>query len=301
LTLAVVDDIGGIIVIGLFYASGTQLQFLAGATAVVVAIVLLKRAGVVWLPPYVALGAVLWLATYASGVHAAIAGVVLGLLTPAKASLPASDARDQARRLPDEPTATELASVSEVARNTVSPAERIGHALHPWSSFVILPIFALANAGVVIKADSFDAPGASAAALGVVLGLVVGKPLGITIAAWLAARSGIARLPEGATWPMMIAIASVGGIGFTVSLFIAELAFEAGPVQDGAKLGVLMASTVAAVVGGTALRRACRPRPDGAGTGPASEPVRTSPSTSRPGRAKPEPGLSRPARADARA
>jgi NhaA family Na+:H+ antiporter len=258
LTLAIVDDIGAIVVIGLFYSSGLQPQFLAVAAALVILIVVANRAGVVWLPAYLALGGALWLVTYASGVHATIAGVVLGLLTPAKNQAPASVAREWAVDLRDEPTATELETMTRMARHAVSPADRIGHLLHPWSSFVIVPVFALANAGVVIRADAFDAPGAGAVTAGVMLGLVVGKILGIAGLAWLAARTGIARLPEEATWPMMVGVAAVAGIGFTVSLFIAELAFEVGPLQDSAKLGVLAASAVAAVFGGTVLRRACR-------------------------------------------
>ncbi|HVF14425.1 MAG TPA: Na+/H+ antiporter NhaA [Acidimicrobiales bacterium] len=260
-TLAVVDDIGAIVVIGLFYSTGLQPRFLGMAAALVVAIALLKRAGVVWLVPYVLLGAALWLVTYASGVHATIAGVVLGLLTPATAMMPASVAREWAGDLHDDPTAQELKAMTHLARHSVSPAERISNALHPWSTFMIVPLFALANAGVVIRGDSFDAPGASAVTAGVVLGLVVGKMLGIAGAAWLAARTGLGRLPEGATWPMMFAIAAIAGIGFTVSLFVAELAFDVGPLQDAAKLGVLAGSTVAAIVGGAALRRACRERP----------------------------------------
>ncbi len=260
LTLAIVDDIGAIIVIGVFYSSGLQFQFLAAAAVLVVAIVLVNRAGVLWLPPYIVLGAALWLVTYASGVHATIAGVVLGLLTPATNYLPATVARDWAADLEDEPTPRELEQMTRLAKHAVSPAERLAHVLHPWSSFLIVPIFALANAGVVIKADSFDAPGATAVSLGVILGLVVGKTLGITGAGWLAARAGVARLPEGATWPMMFGISAVAGIGFTVSLFVAELAFEAGPLQDASKIGVLAASTIAATFGAIVLRRACRHR-----------------------------------------
>ncbi len=259
LTLAIVDDIGAILVIGVFYSSGLEPRFLVAALALVVVILLLNRAGVVWVTPYLVLGAALWLATYASGVHATLAGVVLGLLTPARSLLPVAVARNWAADLDDEPSAHELDAMTKLARHAVSPAERIAHNLHPWTSFLIVPLFALANAGVVIKADSFDAPGATAVTIAVIIGLVLGKTLGIAGAAWLAARSGIARLPEGATWPMILAISTVAGIGFTVSLFIAELAFAVGPVQDAAKLGVLAASAVAALVGGLALRRACRP------------------------------------------
>ncbi len=250
LTLAIVDDIGAIVVIGLFYSSGLQPLYLGAAAAIVVTIVLLNRVGVARLAPFLVLGVGLWLATYASGVHATIAGVVLGLLTPATARPHTVDwqpgGRIRARH-----------ALAHANRQELSPAERVAHRLHPWSSFLVLPVFAVANAGVVIEADSFDAPGAAAVTAGVMVGLVVGKTLGIAGAAWLAARTGVARLPEGATWPMMLSVASLAGIGFTVSLFVAELAFDVGPLQDAAKLGVLAGSTVAALIGGTALRRAC--------------------------------------------
>ena len=258
LTLAVADDIGAIIVIGAFYSSGFQPQFLALAAGLVVLIYLVNRAGVLGLAPYLILGGALWLAMYASGVHATIAGVVLGLLTPTKSFLPATVAKEWAADLRDDPSVHELEAMRRLARHAVSPAERIAHILHPWSSFLIVPIFALANAGVAIKADAFDASGAAAVTAGVMLGLVLGKTLGIAGAAWLAARLGVARLPEGANMRMMFAIASVAGVGFTVSLFVAELAFVDGSLQDAAKLGVLAGSTVAAIIGSIALSRACR-------------------------------------------
>jgi len=226
LTLAVVDDIGAIVVIAAFYSSGVDLVYLAVAAVLVGVIVVAKRARVTRLAPYAVLGAALWLATYRSGVHPTIAGVVLGLLTP--------------------------------AHGQASPAQRLGYRLQPWSSFFVLPLFALANAGVAVRADVFDAPGVPAVAAGVVLGLVVGKAVGIAGAAWLATHTGLARLPDGTTWPMMVAASAVAGIGFTVSLFIAELAFAPGPLQEAARLGVLTASTLAAVVGGAALSRASR-------------------------------------------
>jgi NhaA family Na+:H+ antiporter len=258
LTLAIVDDVGAIIVIGVFYSSGLQPEFLGVAAGIVLVIVLLSRSGVVWLTPYLVLGAALWLATYASGVHATIAGVVLGLLTPAGRLFPASVAREWANDLEDEPSAEEMHAMTRLARHSVSPAERIAHLLHPWSSFLIVPLFALANAGVSIKADAFEGAGAAAVTGGVMLGLVAGKTLGITGAAWLGVRLGIARLPEGTNWRMMFGIAAVAGIGFTVSLFVAELAFTDGSLRDAAKIGVLAASAVAAVIGGIALSRACR-------------------------------------------
>ena len=119
----------------------------------------------------------------------------------------------------------------------------------------------MANAGVEIRGDSFDGPGAAQVTIGVVVGLIAGKTLGITGAAWLSVRTGLGRLPEGATWPMVAGIALIAGIGFTVALFITELAFDPGGLQDAAKIGVLAASTLAALLGAAILHRACRPAP----------------------------------------
>jgi NhaA family Na+:H+ antiporter len=258
LTLAIVDDIGAIVVIALFYAGDVRPAFLAAAGALLVLMGGLRRVGVVRMAPFVVLGVGVWLATRASGVHATLAGVVLGLLAPARPLTPAAVARVGAAELEDEPGPVELDAMTRLARTAVSPAERLEHLLHPWTSFLVIPLFALANAGVSISAGSFATPGTGAVTVGVMVGLVVGKTVGITAAAWLAVRSGLGRLPEGATWPMVAGIAIVAGIGFTVSLFIAELAFAAGSLQDAAKVGVLAASTVAAVLGLIVLSRACR-------------------------------------------
>ncbi|MGH9155372.1 MAG: Na+/H+ antiporter NhaA [Acidimicrobiales bacterium] len=223
LTLAIVDDIGAIVVIAVFYATDVQPLFLAVAVMLLAGMVALRRAGVAWLAPYVALGIGVWMATRASGVHATIAGVVLGLLAP-----------------------------------TRPLGERLEQQLHPWTSFLVVPLFALANAGVAISVDSLDAPGTFDVAAGVMLGLVVGKIVGITGASWLAVRSGLGRLPEGSTWLMLGGVAAIAGIGFTVSLFVAELAYDSGPLRDAAKIGVLGASLVAAILGALILRRACR-------------------------------------------
>ncbi len=258
LTLAIVDDIGAIVVIAVFYAGGVEPAFLAAAAVLLAAVLGLRRAGVVWVAPYVVLGVGVWLVTEASGVHATIAGVVLGLMAPARPLTAAAVAREWAGDLSDDPGPAELAAMTRLASTSVSPAERIEHLLHPWTSFVIVPVFALANAGVAIRSDSFDATGATAVAGGVALGLVVGKAVGVTAATWLAVRTGLGRLPEGATWPMVAGVGTVAGIGFTVSLFIAELAFDPGPLQDAAKIGVLGASTLAALAGALVLVRAGR-------------------------------------------
>ena len=128
------------------------------------------------------------------------------------------------------------------------------HLLHPWTSFVIVPLFALANAGVRLTGGSFDRPGSGRVAFGIVLGLVVGKPIGITLGAWLATRLKLARLPEGVRWPQLAAVAAVAGVGFTVSLFIADLAFAGSAFLQAAKVGVLAASLVAGVGGGLLVR-----------------------------------------------
>jgi NhaA family Na+:H+ antiporter len=226
LTLAVVDDVGAIVVIAVFYAAAPDPRYLGAAIALVVLIALVNRAGVARPGPYLLLGAALWLATYRSGVHPTIAGVALGLLMP--------------------------------VRPTRSPAGRLATALAPWSAYVVVPVFALANAGVVVASGSFGAGGAAAVSAGVVVGLVAGKTLGITGAAWLATRTGIGRLPEDATWQMIWGVAAIGGVGFTVALFVAGLAYPLGPVQDAAKMGVLAGSTIAAVAGGLLLARAVR-------------------------------------------
>jgi NhaA family Na+:H+ antiporter len=260
LTLAIVDDIGAIVVIAVFYSGGLDLVALAAAAGLIAVILVLRRAGVVWLPLFALLGAGVWLATYASGVHATIAGVVLGLLTPVRSLAPAAVARDWANELADDPSPSDMATMTTMARASVSVAERLQHQLHPVTSFAVVPLFALANAGVTLTADAFEAAGSTMIIVGIILGLVVGKAVGITGATWLAVRSGLASLPEGATWGQVLGIATVAGIGFTVSLFVASLAFDPGsPAEDSAKVGILIASTAAALAGILLLRRGRQP------------------------------------------
>lgn len=221
LTSAVVDDIGAIVVIAVVYSTSISPGALLGA-AVVIGMVLLARAtGVQSLVVYVLLGVLLWDAMFESGVHATIAGVVLGLITPARG--------------PD------------------SVAERLEHRLHPLSSFVIVPLFALANAGVRLDVGSLSEPAPRAVALGVVVGLVIGKTVGISAATAIAVKTRIGRLPDGVGAGEVIGMAMVAGIGFTVSLFVTELAFDDPAIRDAAKTAVLVASAVAAVAGGTTL------------------------------------------------
>ena len=259
LTLAIVDDIGAILVIAIFYSDSFEPMWLAGAAAAVVAVLALQRAGVRSLAPYVVLAAVCWLATYQSGVHATIAGVVLGLVTPARPLRgPAElqtvlreqlDGEALADERHDEADETSYLGIVTVATEGVSPLGRLEHALHPWTAFVVLPLFALANAGVSLS-GGLDL--SSPLTLGIVGGLVIGKPLGIVVAAVLAIRLGGASLPAHAGWVELVGAGCLAGIGFTVSLFVSGLAFE-GALVDQAKIAVLAASGVAGLLGAAAL------------------------------------------------
>ena len=253
LSLAVVDDIGAIVVIAVAYTDELDVVALALAAGAVAAAAVLRWARVWWPPAYVALGLACWLAAYNSGVHPTLAGVAFGLLAPARPLAPREVAERWAADMSDEPTAGEMREMTIIANETVSVAERLQHLLHPLTSFVVVPIFALANAGVRITSDALDAPGAGAVALGVAAGLLVGKTVGIAGATALAVRSGLARLPEGVTQRHVFGVAMIAGIGFTVSLFITGLAFDRADLQNAARLAVLVTSVVAAGLGSAVL------------------------------------------------
>jgi Na+:H+ antiporter, NhaA family len=192
-----------------------QLAWLAGGLGCAVLVVVLRRADVVYPPAYVAVGLAMWLCAHESGVHATLAGVVMGLLAP------------------------------------VAVCEQLVPRLHPWSSYVVLPVFALANAGLELTADRATA--FEPVTVGVLVGLVVGKVVGVSGAAWLAARTGVGQLPRGTTWPQVVGAASLAGIGFTVSIFVTGLAFDDPALQADAKIGILVASVLAAVLGSAIL------------------------------------------------
>ena len=255
LSLAIVDDIGGIVVIALVYTDHIDLTALVLALAALAAAGLLRWARVWWPPAFVTLGAVCWLATYNSGVHATLAGVAFGLLAPANPLTPADVTRSWARDLSDEPTAGELREMTSIAKATVSVAERVQYVLHPIVSFAVVPVFALANAGVRVSGDAFTSPEARSIAGGVAFGLIAGKFIGITGASALAVRFRLAKLPGDVTWPQLAGTATVAGIGFTVSLFIAGLAFETPDLQNAARLAILAASIIAALAGAAVLHR----------------------------------------------
>ncbi|MGZ8566825.1 MAG: Na+/H+ antiporter NhaA, partial [Actinomycetota bacterium] len=209
-------------------------------------------------------GGLLWYATYRAGVHPTIAGVALGLLTPARPFQRPSAVSAEARRTAEEtqddpeppdadaPAWLELASLSKEA---VSPLARVEHVLLPWSSFVIVPLFALANAGVVLSREAITGAFTGAVGLGILLGLVLGKPLGIFAASALATRSGLAHRPRSVGWIDLLGMGATAGIGFTVALFIAELAFPGRTeLLAEAKVAILVASAVALVTGQVLLR-----------------------------------------------
>ncbi len=253
LTLAIVDDIGAILVIALGYSGGLSLGALAAGLLGIALVSVLARLGVRSFLVYTALGLAVWLAFLASGVHATIAGVILGIMTPARSYLSSTVLAGALRRAQEvlagewEAETDRAARVQRLrwaAREVVSPLEYLENTLHPWVSFLVMPLFALANAGVVVQLDDLTQP----VALAIAAGLLLGKPLGIVSFCWLSVRLGIARLPAGVSWPQVLGGGILGGIGFTMSLFIAGLALDAESLGP-AKLGILLASWLAAILG----------------------------------------------------
>jgi Na+:H+ antiporter, NhaA family len=268
LTLAVVDDLGSIAVVALFYSRGVDLGALAVAAGLLALVAVLVRARIWWLPLHAGLGLALWLALWQAGVSPALAGVAMGLLAPARPTAPPEVARDRggalAGELADDPHPPRLREMLREARGTVPLAERLAHDLHPVSAFAVVPLFALANAGVTLDPGGLVAPGAGAVLGGVLAGRVAGKLAGIVAATWLAVRLGLAVRPEGTSWPQLCGVATVAGIGFTVPLFVADLAFPDGRFQAPVKLGLLAASVVAGTAGAVVLWLAARGRRAGA-------------------------------------
>ena len=235
LTLAIADDIGGIAIIAVFYTDDLSLPWLGGAVGLIALILASQRLGIRHVPIYVVIGFILWYATFESGIHATIAGVILGLLTPANPFR----GRDVMRGLE--------------------------HTLLPYSSFLIVPLFALANAGVEVTPDALGDAFSERVAWGVILGLVVGKFVGISATTLAGVRLGAGRLPDGVNIGHVFGAALLAGIGFTVSLFIAELSFDGKAVLlDQAKIGVLAGSIIAGALGAAFLYVVSRVSPTSA-------------------------------------
>jgi NhaA family Na+:H+ antiporter len=238
LTLAIADDVAAILVIAFYYSGGLLPgQFLLVAAGIAL-VLLLQVLGVRSALAYVLPGAVLWLGMLRAGMHPTLAGVVLGLLTPVTADF-GLVARRRALRL------------QAAQRVPVSPVVRVEAMLHPYVAFGIMPLFAFANAGVSLEGIDLAAAAPRAVSTGIVLGLVIGKPLGIVLAALAAVRTGICGLPQGVGWRQLLLLGVLGGIGFTMSMFIANLAFADPALLSAAKLGVLAGSAAAATLGFT--------------------------------------------------
>ncbi len=272
--LAIVDDIVAVLVIAFFYTSEISWGALGVGAAFLAALVVANLIGVGRTLVYAVLGIGLWLCFLLSGVHATIAGVLLALTVPAISFINPGAFLDRGRYILDrferagekgenvlsnEERQAALHALNHAAYELEPPLHELEHTLHPWVVFAIMPIFALANAGVPLGGGIADAL-TSPVALGILAGLVVGKQLGITLFAWLAVRSGISELPGGINWRHVYGVGWLAGIGFTMSLFITDLAFSEGSLVDAAKLGILVASVIAGGVGWTILRGASSPR-----------------------------------------
>jgi Na+/H+ antiporter NhaA len=246
LTLVIVDDIAALIVIALAYTDELSAPALSVALALFGVVLVLRRAGVRHGVAYFLVGLGIWIAMLASGVHATIAGVAMGLLAtaypPSRQDLQRAGALWRLFR--EEPTPEYARSASRSLTLAVSPNEQLQQLFHPWTSYVIVPLFALANAGIVIDAEVLRHAATSPVTLGIVAGLVLGKPIGIVAATWLVTRRRFGGLPLSLPWPPLLGAATVAGIGFTVALLIADISFVGRNLED-AKLGILAASLLA--------------------------------------------------------
>jgi len=262
LAIAIIDDIAAILVIAFFYSSGVKVMGLIVAAVGVALVRLYNYHGIRTAWPYVVPGAVVWIGVLMAGVHPTIAGVALGLLTPVQPPVDRETLYDTAQGMfnklrerfigpssdPNQAIGS-LQKLKDMQRELVPPVVRVQIALHPWVAFGVMPIFALANAGVVIDQAALQAITESTVSLGIMCGLVLGKPIGIALASILAVRLGIAAFPRGVTIPGLIVVGCLGGIGFTMSIFLAQLAFTDVRMLDTAKMAVLLASTIAALLG----------------------------------------------------
>ena len=274
LTLAIVDDLGAILVIAVCYTGGVAVGWLLLALATVGAVLLLQRARVRALGAYVALGLVGWYALHESGVHATLIGVAFGLITPAFALLPAQHYPEVAHQLIDDVvernedgvvTADEaelneytLREIRRLSLETQSPLHRVETQLTPYVAFGIVPVFAFANAGLTFPSVPVSQWLSDPVVLGIMVGLVVGKTIGVFGAAWLTERLGLGKYHTGMSQIHLLGVAMTAGIGFTVAIFVATLAFEDGEIVETAKLGIMLASIVAAVAGYVLLRLTAR-------------------------------------------
>jgi NhaA family Na+:H+ antiporter len=262
--LAIADDLGAVLVIALFYTSEISWIYLLIAGLIFIALIGLNRSRVYSPLPYALLGIGLWVAFVGSGIHATIAGVLLALTIPTRsppdtqallaqcmAVMNKFDKPKKGQIPPEEQQQVAAQTLDTVADRMQSPAQRMEHDLHPWTTYLILPLFALANAGVTLE---FTGSLISPISLGIILGLVFGKPLGITLFSWIAVKLRLADLPANISWMQVFCASWLAGVGFTMALFIASAAFDNGLLLSQAKLGILIASLLAGIVGFVLMR-----------------------------------------------
>jgi NhaA family Na+:H+ antiporter len=260
--VAIVDDLGAILVIAIFFSENIGLAALATGAGFIALLVIANRLGIRDPLVYFLLGIGLWVAFLKSGIHPTLAGVIAAMTIPATTLIDEKLFLDKARSYTERFAAMTgrrssearqeqqhaLFGLEKACNEVEPPMTRLEHALHPWVAFVIMPLFALANAGILIGEDFLSSLGESVS-IGVIVGLAVGKPVGIVLAAWIAVRSGIASMPQGLNWTVLLGGGMLAGIGFTMSLFISGLAFDAVELVEQAKAGILVASLLAGIAG----------------------------------------------------
>lgn len=271
--VAIVDDLIAVLVIAFFYTGGIDVPALAIGIGILAILLTANLLGIRSILFYVVLGLGVWLAFLVSGVHATIAGVLVAWTVPARNRIDPAEFLERSRRvlsrfessrleptvmLTDETQQSAVIALEEACEDVQAPLQKMEHRLHFWVQFVIMPIFALANAGVGLSLGGISGD-TRMVTIGIIAGLVIGKPLGLLAASWLAIRMGIAALPVGVQWMHMLGASCLGGIGFTMSLFIGTLAFGEGELLNGAKVGILAASVIAGSLGYSVLRRASVP------------------------------------------
>ena len=274
--LAIADDLIAILVVAIFYGGSINLPLLGAGLLVILLTLLLRRLGEKHLFPYLFLAVVVWIIFYYSGIHATMSGVVMAFLIPAKARYNKSqyyhkrnryialldryDNIDDDREFPNGPQKHCLRQLDKIATGSMDMSYRVEHALAPWVNYLIMPVFALANAGVEISDPSYFNvfhydPALGSVSMGIFLGLLLGKPVGITLLSWLAIRCKVGEMPAKASWPMFFAVACLGGIGFTMSIFVDTLSFgdltpeTTAHLRDAGKIAVLLGSVCAGVLG----------------------------------------------------
>lgn len=274
LALAIVDDLGAVLVIALFYTHDISTDAMVWAALGLIAVAFLRYSGIRKIPIYTALGVLIWFAVLKSGVHATVAGVMLGLMTPIEPFIRKKEAPQKIKKLLDdlddhlkelsgkntptdddhnehldERTKALLEDLHVVSIDARAPLDRLVHLLHPIVSFFVMPVFAFANAGVHLSGLDFSGFIHNPISQGVILGLLLGKPLGIVLFSWLSTKLKLAQLPSGVSWYHIICMGCLGGIGFTMALFVSHLALKTPDLEVYSKLGILIASLISAILG----------------------------------------------------